>query len=353
MQRRPRALSSRRDNAFRYGFEHQRLPVRVAGEQTMLGRTRRVDDEPRRVRIADEIVDVDPARLEQFVNHRQDQKAVRARPDADPVVGNRRITGAHRVDRDEARAVRLDPGNAHLDRVGIVVFRDAEQHEQLRAFPVRRTELPEGPAECHDASGGHVDRAEAAMSSIVGRPELLRPETRERLRLVPPGKEGEPLGVVAPHRVEPLGRQRKRLLPGDFPEFAGTPRPGPQQRRLEPRRRVMLHDAGRALRAQNAAIDRVIPVALDVADPAVLEMHVDAATARAHIAGRLSDLVANRLGQRDTRRWSHSAIPSRRVLWKTRRKRNASNSTCRGKSFYRRRLTCNVMPSRAAISRPR
>jgi hypothetical protein len=62
----------------------------------------------------------------------------------------------------------------------------------------------------------------------------------------------------------------------------------------------MLHDAGRALGAEHALIDRMIAVALDVTDLAVLDVHIDAATAGAHIAGRFSDLVGDRPMQSDT-----------------------------------------------------
>ena len=59
------------------------------------------------------------------------------------------------------------------------------------------------------------------------------------------------------------------------------------------RRRILLHDAGGALAADHAAIDRVLRIALDVADAAVLQMHFDAAAAGAHVAGRVFDLVGD------------------------------------------------------------
>ena len=62
----------------------------------------------------------------------------------------------------------------------------------------------------------------------------------------------------------------------------------------QPRRRVVLHDPGRALGAQHALVDRVRGVALDVADAAVLQPHLDAAAAGAHVAGGGLDLVAGR-----------------------------------------------------------
>src|SRR5690606_414958 len=43
--------------------------------------------------------------------------------------------------------------------------------------------------------------------------------------------------------------------------------------------------------AEDALVDRVVAVALDIADAALLQMHVDAAAAGAHIAGGPPDLV--------------------------------------------------------------
>src|SRR3569833_2658669 len=60
----------------------------------------------------------------------------------------------------------------------------------------------------------------------------------------------------------------------------------------------MRHDAGGTLGADHAAVDRVVAVAVDVTDAAVLEMHPDAAPAGAHVAGGGLDLVARWLGQR-------------------------------------------------------
>ena len=49
-----------------------------------------------------------------------------------------------------------------------------------------------------------------------------------------------------------------------------------------------------ALAAQHAAVDRVVAIALDVADAAVLQMNFDAAAAGAHVAGGVLDLVGHR-----------------------------------------------------------
>src|SRR5665213_1699375 len=88
------------------------------------------------------------------------------------------------------------------------------------------------------------------------------------------------------------------------PLHRGQSRPSGQSRRAVRqgrRRRFVLHDAGGALGAQHAVIDRMGALALDVADATVLEMHRDAAAAGAHIAGGVFDFVADRLVSRDGR----------------------------------------------------
>src|SRR5690606_23607968 len=56
-------------------------------------------------------------------------------------------------------------------------------------------------------------------------------------------------------------------------------------------RRIVLHDPRGALGAEHALVHRVVAVSFDVADAAVLQAHVDAAAAGAHVAGGLLDLV--------------------------------------------------------------
>ena len=55
----------------------------------------------------------------------------------------------------------------------------------------------------------------------------------------------------------------------------------------------MLHDAGGTLGAENALVHRMVAVALDIADLAIAKMHIDAASAGAHVAGGLPDLVTD------------------------------------------------------------
>src|SRR5262249_20148479 len=74
-----------------------------------------------------------------------------------------------------------------------------------------------------------------------------------------------------------------------------------QERLAQPRRRVVLHDPGRALGAQHAAVHGMTLVALDVADRAVAQAHLDAAAAGTHVAGRILNLVGDGSARRDRR----------------------------------------------------
>src|SRR6185312_8527671 len=174
----------------------------------------------------------------------------------------------------------------------------AEEQEEARMLPIRLAELPERAADGVEPGGRHVDRAEAAMRGVVRRPELARPPSGERLRLIAAGEEGEATRVAVADGAEPRRGRRHRLVPFDLAELAAAARPDAHERLGQARRRVMLHDPRRALGAEHAAIDGMRAVSLDVADAAVAEMHFDAAAAGAHVAGGEGDTVAGRLLRR-------------------------------------------------------
>ncbi len=72
------------------------------------------------------------------------EQAVGARPDAYPFIGDGRVTGAHRINRDILGVLAgFQTAQAGFDRVGVVVFGNAEHHEVTGVFPVRFAELPE------------------------------------------------------------------------------------------------------------------------------------------------------------------------------------------------------------------
>ena len=265
----------------------------------MIGGARRLDDEPGRIRVAHEIVDIDALRPEKLVNERADESAVRAGPDADPFVSNGVVARAHGIDGDDLRSVRLELAETDLDRVRAVVLGNAEEHEEFRVVPVRLAELPERAAERVEAGGRHVHRAEAAVGCVVRRAVLDGPPAGQRLRLVAAREEGELLRVLGADLAQPVGGRLQRFFPGDLLELARAARTDALERRFEARRRVVLHDAGGALAAQHALVHRVIAVAVDVTDLAVLEIDVDPAPAGAHVAGRLFDPVSRVFAEDD------------------------------------------------------
>ena len=61
----------------------------------------------------------------------------------------------------------------------------------------------------------------------------------------------------------------------------------------------MLHDPRRALGAEHALIDGMVPIAFDVADLTILQVDFDAASAGTHVAGGRLDLVTGGPGQLD------------------------------------------------------
>ena len=154
---------------------HAQAAVRVAQEQSVVGGARLGDQQSGRVRVAREIFQIDPLRLQDFVDDGQHEQPVGARPDADPFVGDGAVAGPARIYRDDLRAARLELSEADLDRVGIVVFGNPEEQEVARVVPIRLAELPERPAQRVEPAGGHVDGAEPAMRRIIGRAELHRP----------------------------------------------------------------------------------------------------------------------------------------------------------------------------------
>src|SRR5260370_22735717 len=172
-----------------------------------------------------------------------------------------------------------------------MILGDAEHHEEFGPLPIRLAELPKAAADCIHPGGGHVDRAEPAMGGKVRSAELGRPIPGQGLALVAASEEGELLGVCSPDRRQPFDRGRDRILPLDLAELAGAALADPFERLGQLRRRLLLHDAGGALAADHATIYRMIAVAFDVADGAILEMNFDPAAAGAHIAGCAFDLV--------------------------------------------------------------
>src|SRR6185369_9247319 len=115
------------------------------------------------------------------------------------------------------------------------------------------------------------------------------------------GEERELPRVGGADAGEPRRQDLECALPRDLLELAGAALAArlAQQRPRQPRRRLLLHDPGRTLGADHALVDRVVRVAVDVAQLAVAQMDADAATAGAHVARRRLRLaLCARLGIR-------------------------------------------------------
>lgn len=176
--------------------------------------------------------------------------------------------------------------------IGLESWSSATPHniQVTGQFPIRLAEFPEAAAEAVHAGRGHVDRAEAAVCGVVDGAELLRPPAGQGLRLVAPGEKGELIGVALADVAQPLRGEAERLFPFDLAKLAGAALA--RAAGVCSGARVMLLDAGRTLGADHAAVDRMLRIAVDVADLAVLQVHADATPARAHVARGGLDLVA-------------------------------------------------------------
>src|SRR6185312_3439314 len=132
------------------------------------------------------------------------------------------------------------------------------------------------------------------MGGVIRRAKLRRPPAGERLRLIAAGEKGEFLRVAPANLAEPADGDAERLFPLDLAKFAFAALARAQERLLQPRRRIVLHDAGRTLGAKHAAVHRMAAVAFDVTDRAVAQADFDAAAAGTHITSGIFDLVRDR-----------------------------------------------------------
>ena len=283
----------------------------VAIEHAVVVALRVVDDQLGRVGVLDQELAVEQAQLQDLVDQGQEQGAVGAGLDRHPFIGDGGVAAAHGVDRDEAPAAALELGDLDLERIGVVVLGGADHDEQLGALQVRPAELPERAADAVDHAGGHVHRAETAMGGVVGRAELLGEHAGQGLHLIAAGEQRELLRVLGAQLLEPLGEHRHGLVPGDLLEL-GLAALGvglAPQRLGEARRRHLLHDAGAALGADHALVQRVVRVALDVADLTVAQVHANAAAAGAHVTGGFFDFGATGVAVAVDGRVLHRGVP--------------------------------------------
>ena len=118
------------------------LPALVGQDQAVFVAGRVLVNQAGGVGETGEVFKVDLACFHQAMDEGQNEQPVGAGGDADPFVGDRVVTGADRVDADDLRPAFLQFAEAHLDRVGIVVFGDAEQHEEFWCDPSRAGRTP-------------------------------------------------------------------------------------------------------------------------------------------------------------------------------------------------------------------
>jgi hypothetical protein len=98
------------------------MPLGIARKQPIVLAMRVLHHQPVRIGVAHQVIQIDAVRLQQLMDQREGEQAIGTRPDPDPFVGDRAIAGAHRIDRDDLGAVRLERAQAELDRIGVVVF---------------------------------------------------------------------------------------------------------------------------------------------------------------------------------------------------------------------------------------
>ena len=228
------------------------------------------------------------------MDQRHDEKPIRTGADTHPFIGNRGIAGTHGIDGNHLGVALLKRCQAGFDRVGIMILGHAQDQQIFRAFPIRFAKFPEGTANGVKPASGHIDGTKAAMRGEIGRAELRRPKTCQRLGLVAPGEEGQALRVCFTHLLQRIRGDFHRLIPGNLGIFARTARPHPLQRCLQARGAILRHDAGAALAAEHALIHRMIGIAFNIANAAILQMNANAAATGAHIAGGGLHLIADR-----------------------------------------------------------
>src|SRR5687767_14166224 len=103
----------------------KRITFLVAIDEAVFFGIRRIDDEPWRVGIAHQEVEIDLVVAQQFVDEREDKQAISTRLDTQPLICDRRIAGADRIDRDELGLVRsgaaLQMTKPNLDWIAVVI----------------------------------------------------------------------------------------------------------------------------------------------------------------------------------------------------------------------------------------
>ena len=173
------------------------------------------------------------------------ERTIRARLDWDPFIGNRGVTGTHRIDRNKAPATAFEFRNSNLHRIAVVIFGRAQHHKHFGTIQIRATKLPKTSADRVDHSGGHVDRAKATVGGVIRCSKLACKQTRERLHLVTSSKHRKFFRIGCANFAQTFGQNLIGFFPRNGLELRRTAvAPGFTQQRLrQARGRLLLHDS--------------------------------------------------------------------------------------------------------------
>ncbi len=174
----------------------------------------------RHVGVANQIIEIDVAGFQQFVDHREDKQAIGARCNAHPFIRNRVIAGTNRVNADNFGTTFLQLTQTDFDRIGVVILGHAKDHEQFGVVPIGCAEFPERPAHRIDAASRHVNRTETPVGRVIRCTERLRPPACEGLRLVTTGEKRQLFRSFFADRLQPTCGDVKSFVPADFFELA-------------------------------------------------------------------------------------------------------------------------------------
>ena len=274
-----------------FAVDDQFLAIFVTHQQTVFGGCFITVHQNRRIGVLCKVGQIDLARLHQLMNEGENEQTIGARRDPDPIIGNRVVARADRVDPNDPRTALFDFADPHFDRVAVVVFGDTEQHKQFGMVPIGLAKFPEGPAHSVDPSGGHVDRTEPAVSGVIRGAKALCKHGCERLRLVAACKEGQLFRMLVADGFQQAGRDLQGFVPRNSLKLTRPAGADTLHGVGQAGRGIDLHDACGSFGAEHPLVDRMIFVAFDIGNFAFLHMHIDPAAAGAHVAGRFAHLV--------------------------------------------------------------
>ena len=106
-----------RDRLSRCPVKNLWLTLLVAQEQPIICGTRVANDQPGRIRVAAQIININIAGAHQFADQRDDQKTISSRGYPVPIIRNRSVACLYRIDRHNTLATTLEFAKPNFDRV--------------------------------------------------------------------------------------------------------------------------------------------------------------------------------------------------------------------------------------------